>query len=155
MKKFLSLGFIFIFLAGMVAASFARADQSVFEPLNIVTVKGETHSFRVEIARTPLEQMVGLMYREDMEEDAGMLFLFSTPRLAAFWMKNTLIPLDMLFIDAEGRIVNIHENVPPLSLEQRPSNGPVMAVLELLGGTTARLGIAAGDKIEHKAFKNK
>ena len=106
------------------------------------------HHFIVEIARTPEEQAQGLMNRQSLAPDRGMLFPMDPPRLASFWMKNTLIPLDIIFIRADGTIASIAANTVPLSLDPVPSGGPVAAVLEIEGGRAAELGIRAGDKVE-------
>ena len=108
-----------------------------------VTIRaGEaTHVFNVEVARTAEEQARGLMFRTSLPEDGGMIFPFPRPRIASFWMKNTLIPLDMFFIRADGSIDRIAENTIPENLEPVASGAEVSAVLELAGGTAARLGI--------------
>ena len=92
----------------------------------------------------------GLMFRESLGPDRGMIFPFDTPRQASFWMKNTLIPLDMIFIRADGSIANIEANTVPLSLQPVYSEGDVAAVLEIAGGRSAELGITAGDKVDWK-----
>jgi uncharacterized membrane protein (UPF0127 family) len=115
-------------------------------PLTI-TSGGRTHRFTVEIARTEEEQATGLMNRSELARDRGMIFPFDPPRDASFWMKNTLIPLDMIFVRADGSIANIAENTVPLSLEPEMSEGPVGAVLEIAGGRSAELGIKPGDKV--------
>jgi uncharacterized membrane protein (UPF0127 family) len=97
------------------------------------------HRFRVEVARTPEEQRQGLMFRTSLPADGGMIFPFEKPRIASFWMKNTLIPLDMIFIRADGTIDRIAENTIPESVEPVVSGGEVAAVLELAGGSAARL----------------
>jgi uncharacterized membrane protein (UPF0127 family) len=107
-----------------------------------------THRFVVEVARTPEEQQYGLMNRNDLAPDRGLGFPFDPPRDASFWMKNTLIPLDMIFVRADGSIANIAANTAPLSLEPMMSEGPVKAVLEIAGGRAAELGIKPGDKVE-------
>lgn len=109
----------------------------------VVTVRqGSTaHRFAVEVARTPEEQARGLMYRTSLAPDRGMLFPFAKPKFASFWMKNTFIPLDIIFIRSDGSIDRIAENTIPESLEPVVSGGEVAAVLELAGGTAARLGI--------------
>jgi uncharacterized membrane protein (UPF0127 family) len=112
----------------------------------------QRHGFTVELALSDDEQAQGLMYRRKLAPEAGMLFPFPQAREAAFWMKNTYIPLDMLFVAADGRIVNIAQRTVPLSLAVVSSEGPVWAVLELNGGTTARLGIRAGDRVVHPIF---
>ena len=94
------------------------------------------------------------MFRRTMAPDAGMLFDYKTPIVATMWMRNTLIPLDMLFVDAQGRIVNIHERAVPQSLDVIAAAAPVRAVIELNGGTAARLGIVPGDRVQHPIFGN-
>ncbi len=131
-----------LFLASGVPA--AKADEAV--PVVVTSATGE-HLFRVELARTAEEQAQGLMFREQMDPDAGMLFLFDPPRRVAFWMKNTLIPLDMIFADTSGRIVAIEANAEPHSLEPRGPDAVVRAVLEINGGMAKRLGIDVGDRI--------
>jgi len=122
------------------------------EPLTIVTQAGARHAFRVEMALTPEQQTVGLMFRERVGPDEGMLFDWGQPRDSAMWMRNTLVPLDMVFIAADGRIHRIAERTVPLSLATVESRGPVRATLELAGGTAARLGLAAGDRVQHRLF---
>ncbi|WP_033074557.1 DUF192 domain-containing protein [Sphingopyxis sp. MWB1] len=106
-----------------------------------IVMGDETHRFNVEVARTPEEQERGLMYRTSLPPDGGMIFPFEKPRIASFWMRNTRIPLDMIFIRADGSIDRIAENTIPESLEPVASGGEVAAVLELAGGTAARLGL--------------
>jgi uncharacterized membrane protein (UPF0127 family) len=117
-------------------------------PLTVRTASGAVHKFTVEVARTPQEQETGLMNRPSLAPDRGMIFPHDTPRMASFWMKNTLIPLDIIFVRPDGTIINIAENTVPLSLDPVPSLEPVGAVLELAGGRTGELGIKAGDKVE-------
>jgi uncharacterized membrane protein (UPF0127 family) len=119
--------------------------------LTVVSTSGK-HSFKVEVVSTPEKMAQGLMYRKSLPEDAGMLFDYGRPQPTSFWMKNTLIPLDMIFIAADGRIVNIHERAVPLSLDPIPSQGPVRGVLEVNGGTVAKLGIKPGDRVLHPIF---
>ena len=109
-------------------------------PLTIA-MAGQTHNFRVEVARTPEEQEKGLMFRTSLPADGGMLFPFPKPKIASFWMQNTVIPLDMIFVRADGSIDRIAENTIPESLEPVVSGGEVAAVLELAGGTSAKLGL--------------
>lgn len=122
------------------------------EALTIVTQAGARHVFRVEMALTPEQQTVGLMFRERVGPDEGMLFDWGRPRDSAMWMRNTLVPLDMVFIAADGRIHRIAERTVPLSLATVESRGPVRATLELAGGTAERLGLAAGDRVLHRLF---
>ena len=112
-----------------------------------ITSGKRVHHFTVEIASTTEEQAYGLMNRSELAPDRGMIFPFDPPRPASFWMKNTLIPLDMIFIRADGTIANIQANAVPLSLEPENSEGPVKAVLEIAGGRAAELGINPGDRV--------
>jgi uncharacterized membrane protein (UPF0127 family) len=116
-------------------------------PLTVRTAAGVEHRFTVEVARTAEEQAQGLMNRSSLAPDRGMIFPMDPPRQASFWMKNTLIPLDIIFVRADGTIANIAENTVPLSLDPVVSVEPVSAVLELAGGRTAELGIKAGDRV--------
>jgi uncharacterized membrane protein (UPF0127 family) len=110
--------------------------------------------FTVEMAMTRPQQERGLMYRRTLAPDAGMLFDLGNERQIAFWMKNTLIPLDMLFIKANGTIARIAANAKPLSQDNIPSNEPVRAVLEIPGGRAAQLGVKAGDLVHQTIFGN-
>lgn len=120
-------------------------------PVTITTAQGK-HVFRVERARTAAEQEQGLMYRTDLTPDGGMLFApyppdGTGPREASFWMKNTPTSLDILFIRADGTIARLAENTPPFSQAPIPSGEPVAAILELVGGRSAELGISEGDSV--------
>lgn len=117
--------------------------------LTIETASGGHLKFQVELAITPAQQTQGLMFRQKMAQDAGMLFVYQTPQSSAFWMQNTYIPLDMLFVEADGRIERIHANATPLTTT--PIDGPAKtkAVLEINGGLSAKLGIRPGDHIVH------
>ncbi|WP_241911912.1 DUF192 domain-containing protein [Telmatospirillum siberiense] len=117
--------------------------------LAIETADGRSLAFSVEVAETPEQQTRGLMNRASLPADAGMLFDFGMDRPVAMWMKNTLIPLDMLFIKVDGTIAGIAERTVPMSLEVIASPGPVRAVLELNGGTSDRLGLKVGDRVVH------
>jgi uncharacterized membrane protein (UPF0127 family) len=121
-------------------------------PLVIQTSDGKTHKFKVEIAAKPEERAQGLMFRRSLAADAGMLFDFGHTAPVAMWMKNTFIPLDMLFVTADGAIVNIAQRTVPQSLATIPSARPVRFVLEVAGGTTSRLKIKPGDKLVHPLF---
>lgn len=118
-------------------------------PLTITTAKGKSHKFIVEVARTPEEQARGLMERQSLDPNRGMIFPYQPPQPVAFWMKNTLIPLDMIFIAPGGIILRIEQAVP-LSLEPVGSGEAVEAVLEINAGRSAELGIAAGDRVDWK-----
>lgn len=122
------------------------------ERLTIATSGGE-RAFSVEVMRTDAERAKGLMYRRYMPEDRGMLFDFKQVAPVAMWMQNTYIPLDMLFIRADGTIARIEEHTEPLSTRTIPSGEPVLAVLELNAGTSAKLGIKAGDRVGHPLFQ--
>ena len=114
-----------------------------------ITTADETYTFAIELALTPEQQSQGLMFRQSMAADAGMLFVQNNEGIRNFWMRNTFIPLDMLFIKADGTIAHIAERTIPQSLETVSSRVPVQAVLELNGGTARRLGIKVGDKVTH------
>ncbi|MEX0807282.1 MAG: DUF192 domain-containing protein [Dongiaceae bacterium] len=115
--------------------------------VTITTASGEELQFVVEIARTSTERSLGLMHRDRLDPDQGMLFVYEAERIVTMWMRDTLIPLDMLFIGADGRIATIRERAVPFSEEVINSQGPVVAVLELNGGTVSRRGIAPGDAV--------
>ncbi len=119
-----------------------------------IVAGGERHLFRIEMAITPDERSRGLMNRRELAPDAGMLFDYGKPRFVSFWMKDTLIPLDMMFIKDDGRIARIAKRTIPLSLAAVPSGEPVRAVLEVNGGTADRLGIGPGDTVIHPIFGN-
>ncbi len=110
--------------------------------------------FRVELADTPETQARGLMYRKNLPPDHGMLFVFAEPRPVAMWMKDTFLPLDMIFLDATGRVVDIAERTEPLSTKIIQSRAPVRAVLEVNGGTARQIGLGIGDTVEHSAFRH-
>ncbi len=118
----------------------------------IESAAGGRHRFDVELALTPGEQAQGLMFRRKLPANAAMLFIYRREAPVAMWMKNTLIPLDILFVAGDGRIVKVVERAVPQSLETIWSGGPVLAVLEINGGTAARLAIRPGDRILYSAF---
>lgn len=117
-------------------------------PLVIETPSG-TFAFQVEVADTSKTRSIGLMHRPAMPQNAGMLFDFETERMVSMWMKNTIIPLDMLFIDRFGGVVRVARNTVPFSTASVLSGAPVRYVLELNAGVTDRLGIRAGAKVRH------
>lgn len=121
-------------------------------PLVIVTHDGKRHRFDVEVARTAMEQTIGLMFRKSVAADSGMLFVWPEPQESEMWMKNTLVPLDMVFIEADGTIRHIAEDTVPHSLAIIDSHGKVKATLELQGGITEKLGIVPGDKVLGQPF---
>ena len=129
----------------------ASSDAATALPVTVASAQGR-HVFTVEIAKTAAQQEKGLMYRTGMKSDAGMLFwpyppAGGAPQAANFWMKNTPTPLDIVFIRADGTIARIAENTVPFSETPIPSGEPVSAVLEIIGGRSADLGIATGDKV--------
>lgn len=109
-------------------------------------------SFEVEIADSEAERAQGLMFREELPRGAGMLFVYDQPQPAAFWMKNTLIPLDIIFLDEQGRVTSVHENAVPGDLTPIPGGDRVFAVLEINGGLARRYGITAGTQMRHQIF---
>ncbi|WP_411352806.1 DUF192 domain-containing protein [Leisingera aquaemixtae] len=112
---------------------------------------GQT-AFQVEIADSEAERAQGLMFREDLPRGAGMLFVYGQPQPAAFWMKNTLIPLDIIFLDQQGRVTSVHSNAVPGDLTPIPGGDQVFAVLEINGGLARRYGISAGTEMRHEIF---
>ncbi len=148
-----SLAIVFALLFAFAAV--AQSPTGVTFENSDLDIVGEAgrHSFDVELALTPDQRSQGLMFRRAMKPNAGMLFDFGKrPQRVSMWMKNTILPLDMLFIEADGRIESITERTVPQSLEAISSRGPVRGVLELNGGTVSRLGIKPGDHIEHPIF---
>ena len=119
--------------------------------LEIVSKTG-VHVFAVELAVTSEEQARGLMFRKELPEGRGMLFDFKPEREVSMWMENTYVPLDMIFIRSDGRILRIAENTKPLSQRIIASGGPVRGVLEVVAGTAGKLGIAPGDRVAHPIF---
>jgi len=122
------------------------AGAAEFQELEIASKTG-VHTFQVELAVTPEEHARGLMFRREVPEGKGMLFDFQYDMPVAFWMKNTYVSLDMIFIRSDGRILRIAERTEPLSERNIPSGGPVRWVLEVVAGTAKKFGIAAGDQV--------
>jgi uncharacterized membrane protein (UPF0127 family) len=120
-----------------------------------IASKTGVHEFLVEIVENDAERAKGLMFRKELPEGRGMLFDFHREQEVSFWMENTYIPLDMIFIRGDGRILRIAENTEPLSTRIIPSGGPVRAVLEVIGGTARKLGIAPGDRVGHPIFNGR
>jgi uncharacterized membrane protein (UPF0127 family) len=146
-----------VWLLGLVALVLLAAcegePQVLGDPLFIETADAR-HEFFIEIAITPEQRSQGLMFRTEMGPNAGMLFQYGEPQIITMWMANTLIPLDMIFIGTDGRIVSIAERTVPESRATIPSEAPAIAVLEVVGGTADRLGIGPGDTIIHHFFGN-
>lgn len=140
-----------IALLALLIATPLRVTAAEVQPLEIVTRSG-VHVFSVEIARTDEERATGLMYRKELPEGRGMLFDFSPEQNVQMWMKNTFIPLDMIFIRSDGRILRIAENTEPQSEKIIPSGGLAKGVLEVAGGTARKYGIQPGDRVAHPLF---
>ena len=130
-----------------------EVSASVKSELSIITSNGSKHNFLVEVAKTEEEKKIGLMFRKTLAKNAGMLFLYKREALRLMWMKNTFIPLDILFIDKKGVIKRVVKRTIPHSLATISSRQSVLAVLELRGGITSSLEIKKGDRIEHPAFE--
>jgi uncharacterized protein len=118
------------------------------------TASGD-HSFNIEVMVTNQERALGLMFRRSLPENSGMLFIYDPPQPATMWMKNTLIPLDMVFISADGRVHRIEENAEPFSEALIPSDGDIVAVLELNGGEADKIGLKRGDKVIYPGLARK
>ncbi len=142
--------FLSLFLLVLGASSHARADMGSVR----VESAGGAHDFSVELALTPPAQARGLMFRKELAPDKGMLFVFPEADMRSFWMKNTLIPLDIIFIRENGKIINIVENAEPQTLTPRKSLAPAVAVLEIAGGRARALGIKPGDMVRHDFLGN-
>jgi uncharacterized membrane protein (UPF0127 family) len=132
-------------------AAWAPAHAAGQATIEIVSKNG-VHPFSVELATNDAERARGLMFRKSLPEGQGMLFDFKRDGPVSFWMHNTYISLDMIFIASDGRVVHIAENAKPLSDDLIPSGGPVRAVLEVVAGTTQKLGIAPGDRVTGSIF---
>jgi uncharacterized protein len=143
---------VILVLLLVVIARGASAMAADLQQLEIVTKNG-VHTFAVEFADTDAERARGLMFRRELPEGQGMLFDFERDQEVAMWMENTYIPLDMLFIRADGTILRIAENTQPLSRRTISSSGRVRAVLEVIGGTARKFGIAPGDRVVHAMFR--
>ena len=149
------------FLPGLILSLFlclifniGQAREADTEELVITNSEGQSISYTIEVARTSTQMTRGLMFRDNMPEDRGMLFIYQPERVASMWMKNTILSLDMLFIDANGVIVTIAENTTPYSLDAISSSQPVRAVLELNAGQVSQHGFKTGDIVIHTSFDN-
>ncbi|MGA8356633.1 MAG: DUF192 domain-containing protein [Xanthobacteraceae bacterium] len=129
------------------------ASAAAQDTIEIVTSSG-VHAFSVELATNDAERARGLMFRKSLPEGHGMLFDFQTEQPVQFWMRNTYIPLDMIFIRGDGRVLNIAQNATPLSDALIPSAGPVRGVLEVIAGTARKYHIAPGDRVTGSFFGN-
>jgi uncharacterized membrane protein (UPF0127 family) len=137
--------------ASLATAGCATAASPRLEPVDVVTDKGRTR-FMVEVVDNDVTRAQGLMFRKSLAPDRGMLFKFPAPREVAFWMRNTLIPLDIIYIKADGRVLSIVRNARPLDETPLPSGGPILGVLEVAGGRAAEIGLLPGDRIVHRMF---
>ena len=142
-------------LALFVLALFfsAEAARAAGEQTLEIASKTGVHIFSVEVVDNDADRAKGLMYRKELPEGRGMLFDFHRDQEVSFWMQNTYIPLDMIFIRGDGQILRIEENTVPLSTRMIPSRGAVRAVLEVIGGTSRKLGIAPGDRVASPIFR--
>lgn len=145
-----------------VASAVLSADRegNALEPLDsfqrstlVIESRGGRHEFEVWIADSPPRRARGLMFVERLETGTGMLFLYGQPQPISMWMKNTLIPLDMLFVASDGRITRVARDTKPRTLGTISSLGLVTAVIEIGGGEARRLGIEPGDRVLHPAFR--
>lgn len=132
-------------------AALAPAGAASQDTIEIVSRTG-VHAFSVELATNAAERAVGLMFRKELPEGRGMLFDFHDEQPVQFWMHNTYIPLDMIFIASDGRVVRVTQDAKPMSDDLIPSGRPVRAVLEVIAGTARKLGIAAGDRVTGAFF---
>ncbi len=143
-----------ILIASLVIIGMGRAPA---EPSNLVTIEtqnGIAHIFNVEIADTQRTRAKGLMFRKEMASDAGMLFLFPQQKMLSFWMKDTPLPLDIIFVDRKGRVVHIARDTKPFSLRPISSELPALGALEVNAGTSDALAINVGDMMRHPYFRN-
>ena len=151
---------IFLFSAALLVfaapsvlrAQGAPAQAAGLEPLEIVTATGR-HAFSVEVMRTDAEREKGLMFRRFMPADRGMLFDFKTEQTVMMWMKNTYLPLDMIFTSRNGTVTHIALNAEPMSERIIASGPPAYSVLEVNAGTAARIGVKEGDRVLHPLFR--
>lgn len=153
MKRTL-LSCLFIAFAAPTFAQTAQDDEVDFGdpvPLTIIS-DGETHEFMVEEAKTLDQQARGMMWRDEIGEDEGMIFEFAEPKLATIWMKNTAIPLDILFVRSNGEILKIEHMAQPFKLRSASSEAVIASVVELKGGRALELGIKPGDVVKHPFF---
>lgn len=161
--KIRSKAFLLIAALAVMVPAFCAVAVELFEPhipkdmaktIIIVNQKGEKHDFNVEFALDKEQQAKGLMFVTDMPLASGMLFVFRAAQEHTFWMKDTLIPLDMIFIEGDGKIQHIHSMAKPQDLSRITSGKPSKAVLEINGGLADKLGIEAGDVVYHEVFNN-
>ena len=143
-----ALGLLAAVLVGLLPLAACSSDDRLVAH----TATGD-YSFTVEVVDTPAARNKGLMFRQSLAKDAGMLFDFKQEQQTAFWMQNTFIPLDMVFISADGEVRTIHVNAKPHDTTSIPSGVPVQFVLEIPGGRSVEIGLKPGDKIDHPRMK--
>jgi uncharacterized protein len=143
----------FLVVLALLAVGLMHSAHAMrLETLKLITARG-THVIDIEVTETPAEKAQGLMFRTRLADTAGMLFFYETPQEITMWMRNTYIPLDMVFIRADGIVHRIEARTEPLSENIVASRGNVTACLELAGGAAERLGLKPGDRVEHRFFK--
>ena len=143
----------FAAVAALCVAGLASAQDGP-QKLEAIRLTAGIHVIHAELATTPQQREIGLMMRPEMAANDGMLFVFEQPGQQCFWMKNTLIPLDMVFIAPDGRVLRIESNAEPLSTTVIPSEGDISAVLELKGGEADKIGLRRGDKVIYPGLAN-
>jgi uncharacterized membrane protein (UPF0127 family) len=143
------LAFFFALVVPFVTSAHA---EPALQKLQIITSSG-VHDFRVEVANTVAERARGLMNRRSMPQDQGMLFDFHIEAPVMMWMKNTYLPLDMVFVSRQGVVTHVAPDAVPMSEEIIPSGGPVYAVIEFNAGVARKIGLKPGDEVRHPAFK--
>ncbi len=156
MKRLIALSLTITLLAAPAFGQTARNDVVNFgepKPLTIVTEEG-SHEFMVDEAKTMAQQARGMMFRDSMGADTGMIFEFDEPKIATIWMKNTSIPLDILFVRSNGKILKIEHSHKPYTLRSASSEAVIAGVVELKGGESKARGIRPGDTIKHPFFGN-
>ena len=143
----------FLVVLALLAAGLVHSAHAMqLETLKLITSRG-AHVIDVEVTETPAEKAQGLMFRTRLADTSGMLFFYETPQEITMWMRNTYIPLDMVFIRADGVVHRIEAHTVPLSEDIVASRGDVTACLELAGGAAERLGLKPGDRVEHRYFQ--
>ncbi|HET6159120.1 MAG TPA: DUF192 domain-containing protein [Dongiaceae bacterium] len=140
-----------IFICALLVSSAAHAAGLPRDTLLVETASSQFR-FEVEIADDPGERAEGLMYRQNLADNAGMLFLYPQPQPVEFWMKNTLLSLDIVFVRKDGTIARIAADTTPMSEDRIPSGEPVVAVLEVKAGTMRQLGVAVGDRLRNPTY---
>ena len=142
-----------VLLVWLVAVAMVLVSACQGQPqVTIISRDGRETAFQVEVADTPAKREMGLQYRRDLAPDRGMIFLFPQEEQLSFWMKNTPIALDMIFISADRKVVGIVENATPFSLDSRSVSGKSQYVLEINGGLSRRYGFQAGDNVRFEGF---